>query len=46
MRKALITRITAQDGAYLSKFRRGKGYNIIYLILNIVMNDSIDYISG
>ena len=34
MKIAIITDITGQDGAYLSKFLLEKGYNIIGLIRN------------
>ena len=32
MKKVLITGITGQDGAYLSRFLLTKGYNIIGLL--------------
>lgn len=42
MRRALITGITGQDGAYLSKFLLGKGYEVHGLVRRSSASDVID----
>ena len=39
MKKALITGITGQDGAYLAKFLLGKGYKVFGLIRRVANRD-------
>ena len=41
MRKALITGVTGQDGAYLSQFLLGKGYHVIGLLRRSASSDVI-----
>jgi GDPmannose 4,6-dehydratase len=41
MRKALITGVTGQDGAYLSSFLLGKGYHVIGMIRRSASSDVI-----
>jgi GDPmannose 4,6-dehydratase len=41
MRKALITGVTGQDGAYLSKFLLGKGYHVTGMIRRSASSDVI-----
>ncbi|HQT39437.1 MAG TPA: GDP-mannose 4,6-dehydratase [Acidocella sp.] len=41
MKKAFITGVTGQDGAYLSKFLLGKGYHVIGMIRRSASSDMI-----
>ena len=41
MRKALITGVTGQDGAYLSQFLLGKGYHVIGMLRRSASSDVI-----
>src|SRR3989338_2235343 len=40
MKKALITGITGQDGAYLSEFLLGKGYEVHGVVRRVALEDS------
>ena len=42
MRKALITGVTGQDGAYLSQFLLGKGYEVFGLLRRSASADVVD----
>src|SRR4051794_37139038 len=42
MKRALITGVTGQDGAYLSQFLLGKGYEVYGLVRRSSASDVID----
>lgn len=42
MKRALITGVTGQDGAYLSQFLLGKGYEVFGLVRRSSSSDVID----